>query len=110
MERENRSLGYRGPSLHALGMRQITPGACLFRAAKTLAYRLAINCFFLSDTKLPQRALDAWAHNVPTEFCIAMAQVTEFLVSELLIEADLLELIEEGKAPQQAIGVSVWVA
>ena len=53
---------------------------------------------FLRDTQVAQGALDVWAYNVPVEFCIALAQVTGFLVSELLIEADLLELLEEGRA------------
>ena len=64
----------------------------------------------LGDAKVAQGAMDVRIDNVPVKFCVRLAQVTGFLVSELLIEADLLELIEEGKAPQQAIGVSVWVA
>ena len=35
-----------------------------------------------------------------------MTQVSGRLIPQLLIEADLLELIEEGRASQQAIGVS----
>jgi hypothetical protein len=61
---------------------------------------------FLGDAKVAQGALDVRAHGIPVQFRGALAQVTRCLISELLIEADLLELIEEGRAPQGAIRIS----
>ena len=61
---------------------------------------------FLGHAEVANGALDIAAHDVPVEFCVALAPVSGCLVSELLVEADLLELIEEGRAPQEAIWVT----
>jgi hypothetical protein len=58
---------------------------------------------FLSNAKVAQGALDIRAYDVPIEFCVSLTQVARRLVSELLVQADLLELIKEGIAPQNAI-------
>ena len=61
---------------------------------------------FLCVAKVVQGTLDVRAHNAPVKLCVAVTQVSGRLIPQLLIEADLLELIEEGRASQQAIGVS----
>ena len=52
----------------------------------------------LGDSKITQSVLDVRAHDTPVELCVALAQVAGRLVSELLVQADLLELVEEGRA------------
>jgi len=55
---------------------------------------------FLSNSQVPQGTLDVRAQNVPIGFCVAVTQVAGRLISELLGEADLLELIEKAREPE----------
>ena len=59
---------------------------------------------FLGDAKVTQGALDVRVYNVPVELRVALAKIAGCLVAELLIEADLLELVEEGSASEFGLG------
>ena len=55
---------------------------------------------FVGDAKIAQGILDVLVHDFPVAFGVVQAQVSGGLLSQFPVEADFLELAEEGRTSQ----------